>query len=152
MHLAEVLPWLSADVANGSLLHGHVAKPAMTCLVGTDLARVAGAKMARQPRRLANRPTSTMAAPDQLDYSLEALSNLVYLIRRSLDNPAKATHYLDFAEKVLADIAANRPPTGTVMVGHHDANADWVGADTHERLTGHALDGLTHRADHLARE
>jgi hypothetical protein len=50
-----------------------------------------------------------MGAPDQLDNSLEALSNLFYLLRRSLDDPAKATRYLDLADKVLIDIAANRP-------------------------------------------
>jgi hypothetical protein len=45
--------------------------------------------------------------------SLEALGNLLYLIRRSLDDPAKAKAYLDVANKVLADIAANQPPTHT---------------------------------------
>jgi hypothetical protein len=39
-----------------------------------------------------------MEALHQLDNSLEALSNLLYLIRRSLDDPAKATTYLDIAE------------------------------------------------------
>jgi hypothetical protein len=52
-----------------------------------------------------------MAAPDRLDNSLDALSNLIYLFRRSLDDPAKATHYLDAADKVLVDIAAKRPLT-----------------------------------------
>jgi hypothetical protein len=46
-----------------------------------------------------------------LDNLLEALSNLLYLIRRSLDDPAKAKAYLDMADKVLIDMAANRPPT-----------------------------------------
>jgi hypothetical protein len=47
-----------------------------------------------------------MPAPDQLDNPLEALSNLLYLLRRSLDDPDKATTYLDLADKVLIDIAA----------------------------------------------
>jgi phosphoglycerate-specific signal transduction histidine kinase len=48
----------------------------------------------------------TMAVAHQLDNSLEALSNLLYLLRRSLDDPAKATTYLDLADRVLIDIAA----------------------------------------------
>jgi hypothetical protein len=40
--------------------------------------------------------------------SLKALSNLLYLLRRSLDEPARAEAYLDVADKVLTDIAANR--------------------------------------------
>jgi hypothetical protein len=48
-----------------------------------------------------------MAPPHQLDNSLEALSNLLYLIRRSLDDPTKAATYLDISDKVLIDIAAN---------------------------------------------
>jgi hypothetical protein len=51
-------------------------------------------------------PIKTMVPPNQLDNSLEALSNLLYQIRRSLDDPAKATTYLDFADRVLIDIAA----------------------------------------------
>jgi hypothetical protein len=50
-----------------------------------------------------------MAAPDRLDNSLDA--SLIYLFRRSLDDPAKATHYLDAADKVLVDIAGKRPLT-----------------------------------------
>lgn len=46
-----------------------------------------------------------MAPPT--DNSLEALSNLLYLIRRSLDDPAKVTKYLDF-DQVVIDIAASR--------------------------------------------
>jgi hypothetical protein len=92
-----------------------------------------------------------MSTSHQLDTSLEALTNLLYLIRRTLDDPARAEAYLDVADKVLLEIAASRPPTGTVMAGHH-ANADGAGADTHERLTGHTLDGLTHRGDHPAGE
>jgi hypothetical protein len=47
-----------------------------------------------------------MPAPDQLDNALEALSNLLYLIWHSLDDPAKATTYLDIADRVLIDITA----------------------------------------------
>jgi hypothetical protein len=36
-----------------------------------------------------------MPAPDQLDNSLEALTNLLYLIQRSLDGRARAEAYLD---------------------------------------------------------
>jgi hypothetical protein len=50
----------------------------------------------------------TMAAANQLDTSPEAFSNLLYLIRRTLDDPAMAEAYLDVVDKVLADIAANR--------------------------------------------
>jgi hypothetical protein len=46
-----------------------------------------------------------MAAAHQLD-SLEALTNLLYLIRPTLDDPARAEAYLDVAGQVLADIAA----------------------------------------------
>jgi hypothetical protein len=42
----------------------------------------------------------------QLD-SLETLSRLLYLLRRSLDDPAKAKTYLDIVDKVLIDITAN---------------------------------------------
>jgi hypothetical protein len=44
----------------------------------------------------------------QLDNSLETLSNVLYLLRRSPDDPAKAATYLDFADKVLIDIAAKQ--------------------------------------------
>jgi hypothetical protein len=47
-------------------------------------------------------------APKPIDNPLEALSNLLYLVRRSLDDPARAKAYLDVADKVLADIAAAR--------------------------------------------
>jgi hypothetical protein len=53
-----------------------------------------------------------MAAPDQLDNSLEALSNLLYLIRHSLDDSAKAATYLDVADRVLIDIAASTHSAG----------------------------------------
>jgi hypothetical protein len=46
-----------------------------------------------------------------LDNSLETLSSLLYLIRRSLEDPAKAKTYLDIVDKVLIDIAANRAPS-----------------------------------------
>jgi hypothetical protein len=46
-------------------------------------------------------------APQPIDDSPEVLSNLLYLIRRSLDDPAKATTYRDFADKVLIDIATD---------------------------------------------
>jgi hypothetical protein len=47
-------------------------------------------------------------APEPIDNSLEALTNLLYLIRRSLDDPARAGTYLDLADQVLIDIAASR--------------------------------------------
>jgi hypothetical protein len=50
----------------------------------------------------------TMAGADQLDTSLEALSNLLYLIRRTLNDPARSEACLNIVDKVLADIAANR--------------------------------------------
>jgi hypothetical protein len=50
----------------------------------------------------------TVAGVHQLDTLLEVLTYLVYLIRCTLDEPAKATKYLDFADQVLIDIAANR--------------------------------------------
>jgi two-component sensor histidine kinase len=49
------------------------------------------------------------AAAHQLDNSLETLSSLLYLLRRSFKDPAKANTYLDIVDKVLIDIAANRP-------------------------------------------
>jgi hypothetical protein len=49
--------------------------------------------------------------PQPVDNSLEALSHLLDQIRLPLDDPAKATSYLDFTDKVLIDIAANRPLT-----------------------------------------
>jgi hypothetical protein len=87
------------------LARGQACK---TCLFGTYLARAAGAKW--QSNRIGSRPVLSriMGAPDQLDNSLEALSNLLYLIRRSLDDPAKAKTYLDIADKVLIDIAAKQ--------------------------------------------
>jgi hypothetical protein len=48
------------------------------------------------------------APPEQLDNLLEALSNLLYLLRRSLDDPARAEAYLDVADNVLAELAAKR--------------------------------------------
>jgi hypothetical protein len=51
--------------------------------------------------------TRTMGAPDQVDDSLKTLSNLLYLLRRSLDDPAKATKYHDLADQLLVDIAAS---------------------------------------------
>jgi hypothetical protein len=47
-------------------------------------------------------------APQRIGNSLEALGNLLYLIRRSLDDPARAEAYLDVADKVLNDIAERR--------------------------------------------
>jgi hypothetical protein len=49
-----------------------------------------------------------MATSHQLDNSLEVLTNLLYLIRLTLDDPAKATKYLDLADQMLIDIAARR--------------------------------------------
>jgi hypothetical protein len=43
----------------------------------------------------------TMAAANQRDTSPEAFSNLLYLIRRSVDDPARAKAYLDVADQVL---------------------------------------------------
>jgi hypothetical protein len=55
-------------------------------------------------------------APQPIDNSLEALTNLLYLIRRTLDDPARAEAYLEVADKVLADIAASRriAPPGSI--------------------------------------
>jgi hypothetical protein len=49
-----------------------------------------------------------MATSHQLDSSLEALTNLLYLLRMSLNDPVKAAGHLDVAEKVLADIVESR--------------------------------------------
>jgi hypothetical protein len=48
--------------------------------------------------------------------SVETLGNLLHLIRHSLGNPAEAGTYLDIADKVLVEIASNRPltPAGSV--------------------------------------
>jgi hypothetical protein len=46
-----------------------------------------------------------MVAPDQLDNSLEALTNLLYLIRRSFDDQAEANPHCD-VDKMPIDIAA----------------------------------------------
>jgi hypothetical protein len=43
-------------------------------------------------------PLRTMA--HQFDSSLEALTNILYLVRRSLNDPAKATKYLDLADQL----------------------------------------------------
>jgi hypothetical protein len=51
-------------------------------------------------------PLRTMA--HQFDSSLEALTNILYLVRRSLNDPGKATKYLDLADQLLVDIAASR--------------------------------------------
>jgi hypothetical protein len=55
-------------------------------------------------------------AVHQLDNSLEALRNLLYLIRRTLDDPARAEAYLDVADNVLAELAAKRriAPPGSI--------------------------------------
>jgi hypothetical protein len=52
----------------------------------------------------------------RLNSSVETLGNLLHLIRRSLGNSADATTYLDIADKVLVEIASNRPltPAGSV--------------------------------------
>jgi hypothetical protein len=61
--------------------------------------------MTWQPLRQQRRPIEgTMAHP--LDNSLETLSNILYLLGRSLDDPARAEGYLDFADKVFAELAA----------------------------------------------
>jgi hypothetical protein len=49
-----------------------------------------------------------MDAPQRFDDSIEALINLVYLIRQSLDDPAEASTYLDLADNALIDITANQ--------------------------------------------
>jgi hypothetical protein len=69
-------------------------------------------EMALQPRRLAANPPGTML-PQQHHNSLEALSNLLYLARRLLDDPAKASTYLDVADKVLTDIRSSGLLRGT---------------------------------------
>jgi hypothetical protein len=68
-------------------------------VVGPD--RVAGAQWHKQRCWPATLSCSNMA-PQPSDHSLEALSNLLYLIRRSLDDPAKTKTYLDI------DIAATQ--------------------------------------------
>jgi hypothetical protein len=64
-------------------------------------------KMAWQPRRPVTPSYQAMARSHQLDTSLEVLTNLVYLIRLTLDDPTKATKYLDLADQMLIDIAAS---------------------------------------------
>jgi hypothetical protein len=51
-----------------------------------------------------------------LSSSVEILGNLLHLIRHSLGNPAEAGTYLDIAEKVLNEIASNRPLTSAGSV------------------------------------
>jgi hypothetical protein len=64
--------------------------------------------------------------------SPEILGNLLYLIRRSLDDPAKATLYLDLADKVLVDIAANHSfagpgrPTQIISEAHNTLGRSWL--------------------------
>jgi hypothetical protein len=67
---------------------------------------VAGAKNGIATAWAGDESYRTMAA-QQLDNALEALSNLLYLVRLSLDDPAKAKSYLDFADRVLMDIAGS---------------------------------------------
>jgi hypothetical protein len=45
----------------------------------------------------------------RVNSSLEDLGTLLHLIRHSLGNPAEATTYLNIADKVLVEIASNRP-------------------------------------------
>jgi hypothetical protein len=51
-----------------------------------------------------------------LSSSVEILGNLLHLIRHSLGNPAEAGTYLDIADKVLDEIASNRPLTSAARV------------------------------------
>jgi hypothetical protein len=61
--------------------------------------------MTQQPRWPVTESYKVMA-PQPIESSLEALTNLLYVIQRSLDDSAKTTTYLDVADKVLADIVA----------------------------------------------
>jgi hypothetical protein len=60
----------------------------------------------------------------------EALDNLLYPIRRSLDDPAKAKAYLDVAEKVLSNIATGK--LGLPFLGRSDTRALVASADVHD--------------------
>jgi hypothetical protein len=90
-------------------LCGRVAITATACLVGTSfrqsLARNGIATASASDTVLSR----TMAlSAHQLDISLEALTDLLYLVRRPLDDPARVEAYLDVADKVLSDIATRR--------------------------------------------
>jgi hypothetical protein len=78
---------------------GHDARSIRAPLASNDMATASASDAV---------PLRIMATSHQFDSSLEALSNILYLLRRSLDNPAKVTKYLDFADQLLVDIAASR--------------------------------------------
>jgi hypothetical protein len=59
-------------------------------------------------QRVRRLPRLTNMAP-RVNSSLEALGSLLHLIRHSLGNPGEATTYLNIADKVLIEIASNRP-------------------------------------------
>jgi hypothetical protein len=56
----------------------------------------------------------------RVNSSLEALGTLLHLIRDSLGNPAEATTYLNIADKVLIEIASNRPLSPAQVASPHD--------------------------------
>jgi hypothetical protein len=49
-----------------------------------------------------------MASPQRMENALEAMVNLLYLIRHSLAYPSTAAIYLNMADKVLADMVEQR--------------------------------------------
>jgi hypothetical protein len=49
-------------------------------------------------------------APQPSDHSLEALSNLLYLIRRSLDDPPKTKTYLELTSRRSSHSAGSGRP------------------------------------------
>jgi hypothetical protein len=51
----------------------------------------------------------TMASLQRMKNALEAMVNLLYVIRHSLDYPSTAAIYLNMADKVLADMVEMRP-------------------------------------------
>jgi hypothetical protein len=55
-------------------------------------------EMAQQPRWPVTESYKVMA-PQPIESSLEALTNLLYMIQRSLDDPSKTTTYLDVVDQ-----------------------------------------------------
>jgi hypothetical protein len=107
MHLAEVLlSWLSADAAEESLLYAGAWPSRQDLLESAPAPNSRWREMAWQPLR--QETSYRRMAPEPIDNSLEALTNLLYLIRRTLNDPARAEAYLDVVDKVLADIAGAR--------------------------------------------
>jgi hypothetical protein len=62
--------------------------------------------MALQPR-WPEKPSHRTMAPQPINTFLEVLG---YLLWRSLDDLARAMHYLDFADRVSSDIASTQVP------------------------------------------